>query len=172
MPIVSLSCNGAVIRVAFGIEGPKMVAPIYEDQYDEDFKLLNRKVFEDIVVYFTLLKEAASGMIFEDMRGNKYGQPLVKDWYQKYLPLTIYSPGGDMTGTIDGTWLTQHTKYQVVDYFSKGVKLSFYLREMKGKRFIIVNWHVTPAGTIYCLLANNDQVKVIEIIDFNKTSRP
>lgn len=162
VPIIYLTCGGSTVKIVFGIKQPKTISPVFQDEYDKNFKRINRKVFDNEVSYYNMLEETNKSFEkhFEDLYGNIYGYPFVKDWYGKFLPLIKYSPDGTQLGTIDGTLLTKNTQYKVYDYYT-GRNIDWL--KMKGKYFLIVNWYVTPSGTIYVLLANNDYVKVLKI---------
>lgn len=162
VPIISLTCGKATIKIAFGIQEPKTIRPVYEDEYDQQFKLVSRKVYNDQVAYYNALEESSRTFEkhFEDSKGYMYGYPIVKDWYGKFLPLQKYSSAGVLLITIDGKLLTEYTRYKVFDYYTTR---NIDWTEMKGSDFMIVNWHVTSDGTIYVLLANRDHVKVLRI---------
>jgi hypothetical protein len=160
--ILSLTCNTMTVRVLFFINDPKINSPTYQDEYDHNFKLISRKVFYgDRSSYYEAIEKSIHGFEkhFEDSRGNKYGYPLEKNWDGKFLPLQKYSDKGTLLKTIDGALLTRHTKYNVYDYYTMKIGLP----DMKGKDFIIANWHVTPSGGIYALIANTEYVKVLKI---------
>ncbi|RJQ53425.1 MAG: hypothetical protein C4526_06575 [Nitrospiraceae bacterium] len=164
--ILSLSCNKMIVKVLFFINDLKIVTA-YLDVYDQEFNLISKKIFYgnrgDI---YEAMEKSIHGFErhFEDLYGNIYGYPLERDWIGKSLPLKMYSAQGVLLRTIDGPLLTRHTQYNVYDYYTKKVGLG----EMKGKDFLIVNWHVTPSGSIYTLIANTEYVKVLKIEEHSR----
>jgi hypothetical protein len=167
VPIISLSCERVMIKVVFGVQEPKIIRPVYQDEYDQNFKLNSRRIFEDQVAYYNAVEETnrAFERRFEDLQGNIYGYPIVKEWYGKFLPLQKHLPAGILLSKIDGALLSKHTKYKVYDYYTTR---NIDWTEMKGNDFMIVNWHVTPSGGIYALIANTEYVKVLKIDESSK----
>ncbi len=68
------------------------------------------------------------------------------------------SQAGALLHTLDGQWLSKKTKYKI--HNNPEIKGRGRYR---GNNLLIANWYVTPEGTIYTLLANNDYVKVLRI---------
>lgn len=167
VPIISLSCGKTMIKVVFGgYEGKgKPISPVYEDEYDQHFKLVNRRKFSDNAAYYKAVREADQVVDkrFTDAREYTYGYPVVQDWYGKFLPLLKYSREGKLLNTIDGPFLTKHTSYSIYDYYTGRDIMERGWGKLRGREFLIVNWYVTPSGTIYALLANNDSIKVLRI---------
>ncbi len=165
VPIMALSCSQKNIEIVFGVKESKMIRHVYQDEYDQDFNLKNRRIFDDEVAYYDELRGIGKKFEkhFEDGHGNIYGYPVVKRWYGKFLPLQKYSAGGILLNTLDSTLLTKHTEYKIYDYYTGRNKLGLALSSNIAKDFMIVNWYVTPSGTIYVLLANNDYLKVLRI---------
>jgi hypothetical protein len=170
VPVISLTCSKTTIKVVFGVDKIKRISPVYLDEYDQQFKLIDRKLFDDQVDYYNGLEETNKVFEkhFEDSKGNMYGYPIVKDWYGKFLPLQKYSPTGVLLSTIDGKLLTKNTKYKVYDYYTTTQNIDWI--DMKGRDCMIVNWYVTPSGIIYALIANTDYVKVLQIEENKKTT--
>lgn len=165
VPIMTISCSKRTIEIVYGVNESKMIHPVYQDEYDQDFKLKNRRIFDDEVAYYSELRgiEKKFEKHFEDAKGNSYGYPIVNNWYGKFLPLQKYSAGGSLLSTLDSVLLKKHTKYKIYDYYTGRNKLGLGLSDNIGKDFMIVNWYVTPSGVVYVLLANNDYVKVLRI---------
>jgi hypothetical protein len=170
--IMSLTCSKMTVTALIGI-GNKINDPTYLDEYDQNLNLINRKVFYG---YRGGIYEEIDKSIqrfekhFEDSHGNKYGYPLERDWYGKFLPLQKYSPEGKLLSTIDGPLLTKHTKYKVYDYYTGRNKLVLDLQYMKKNDYMIATWYVTPSGVIYALIANTEYVKVLKIEENGKTT--
>ncbi len=167
VPIMVLSCSRRIIEIVYGVKESKMIRPVYQDEYDQDFKLKNRRIFDDEVAYYSELRGMGKKFEkhFEDEYGNIYGYPIVKNWYGKFLPLQKYSASGVLLSTLDSTLLTKHMGYKIYDYYTGRDKLGLGLSGNIGKDFMIVNWYVTPSGVIYVLLANNDYIKVLRIAE-------
>ncbi len=167
VPILSLACRGSNISISFGIQEQNTIKPVYQDSYNNNFDLISRQTYESQEAYFESIRRAGRPIetIFEDARGYKYGYPVVKDWYGKYLPLIVYSNDGKLLITLDGSSLTKITRYDILDYFSGREKIGLNLKYIKGNSFMIVNGHVTRSGAIYVLVANNDRLKVFRVDD-------
>lgn len=158
--ISSITCGKETIKIVFS-EGSYMKDPVYQDEYNQDFRLISRKIYDNKEDYNNALREINKlfEKHFEDSKGNMYGYPFEKTWYGKFLPLQKYSSQEVLLFTIDGNLLTEKTKYKVYDYYT----MKPFWIELKGSEFLIVNWYVIPSGVIYVLLANNDYVKVLRI---------
>ena len=168
VPILFMKCKKDKIILVYGINRPVrgIIEPVYADQYDLNFNLLERREYENDVVYQRTVEEEQpiKGFIekFEDNGGKKYCQPIVKNWDGRFLPLLGYSADGRLLYKIDGEWLTKQTRYKVFDYYNLNLPVNYW-QLLKGNELLIVNWYVTPDGVIYVLLANNDYVKALKI---------
>jgi len=175
VPIISLMCKYEKIIIAFGIARLKgKVRPIYVNEYDLNFKLIKEEIIdeeafvsESMILWPKKDKFLDDGFvnIFEDIRGYRYSYRIEKDWYGKFLPLVKHSSKGDYLYEIDGDFLSKKTGYKVYDYYL--IQQRGGWGDLRGKELLIVNWYVTPDGTIYALLANNDYIKVIKITEKN-----
>jgi hypothetical protein len=167
VPIIGMACGEDSIRVAFGVRKARgKLEPVYEDTYNRQFGLAERKVFEDEGTYRKAKADAEPDpgfvVTFTDSKKNRYAYPLVSDPVADFLPLSKHSPDGTLLWTIDGAYLSRKTQYKVYDYFSlDNVKVGWTVA--KGKEMLIVNWYVSGKGVVYVLLANNDYVKVLSL---------
>jgi hypothetical protein len=163
VPIISLSSNEDHIVVAYGPQPHKVIQPVYVDEYNKEFNLISRKVYDDELIYSDSKKDTSKKFEkhFEDSKGNVYGYPVVEHWYGKFLPLQKYSSTGVLLNTIDGKILTEKTKIKIFDYFTRPKDHSWI--DVEGQEFMIVNWYVYSNGDINALLANKDYVKVLRI---------
>lgn len=161
--ILSLTCNKTTFKVAFELinKTKHRTRLVYQDTYDQNLNIIERKIFQNQAAYYSSLeKDNAFVPYFEDLHGNLYGYPIIREWYGKFLPLQKYSPKGDLLFTIDGKLLTNYLEYNVYDYYTAR-NINWLV--LKGKDFLIVNWYVDTFGVVYALLANQDYLKVIQI---------
>jgi len=152
--------------LAYGIDRVDYISPVHLDKYDLRFNLVDRILFSDDKEYSGAVeKKHLIGdywEVFRDGVGNRYCYPVIQSdvKLRKFLPLVKLSASGDPAYRLDGKWLSEKLRYKIHN-FPDNVGWGKY----RGKEFLIVNWYVTPDGTIYALLANNDYVKVLKIVD-------
>jgi hypothetical protein len=166
VPIISLECHDEDVTVAYGIDRIDEIKPIYVDQYDLEFRLIKRTIFDEDRDYDKEVEKEhlikGSWRAFRDVAGNAYCYPVTPTdtKLRKFQPLVKLSASGDIICTLDGEWLSRRTGYVVRTYPSIDGWGKY-----RGRQFLVINWYVTNDGAIYCLLANNDYVKVLRIVE-------